>query len=345
MSALAVYFGSSTTSFLLESNDKLEFSTLPYVYSKELFGSVSSSQKFHTSLIDAFLLSKGKKTTDVDILVTGCYEAPSLSIKPAFETDLGTVLNSIQDYWPLAVDNYSIISKKYNFCYAQNSVEKKNNLAAQDRNVEEANYYANLSILPQIITSDIATQVDLDRNIALKAIENDLDLKPAQNILFTGCRFAQDICSKELTYLLMLDLVRNPGIYPIFLDTRNATILLTLLQLFQPDTQKHDLSKHITYEGILVKAPGPVECTVDAGLGTVQLFEVLDDSVFVLPLIFHGMNKVHLKNPTLGTVEKSYLGGRTGIIFDTRKSTVLLSDNMKSLNKGIKEFSRVINSL
>jgi hypothetical protein len=317
MSALAVYFGVSVTSSLVELEDgSLSFYTFPYAYSSTLFGGLYSQKDFADAVIKAVAKRVGSKPEDFAILVAGVVDAPQVSFEPKLSLSLSQVLAHVSAFSPIFVDNCEL------------------DLSDTDA------YCENLAIYPQIKAVDITDRMDLDRRVVQRRRTTSVGTPQ----VFTGDRFVANSSNRDLTYLLMLELLKAPDVYSLCLDNKNATVLLTLLELFKNTSLDSLLMEHISSVGTLVKSAGAVECYIDSEVGKPQLFDVKENSLFVVPMANLGTNRFHIKSAKLGSVEGKISGHTSNmdLIFDTRTTDLPIYDDIRMLSAGLKIFGGTI---
>ena len=338
MSALAAYFDISGVYSLSESD--LTFSHFPYVYSKEIFSNYCEGARFNNALLADIT---GSKLSNFDLLVSGFVEPPVLDQKPALSVDTFKALKALENYYPVFVNSYSVITNDNVVSSLDvGSVARR----AHDTHTEESDYYANLSLYPQLVPNDISTQIDLDNNTVVKAKYLLRSFNPATKtpIVFTGGRFSQKSPSTEITYALMLDLIENPGIYNTYIDKRNAYILLSLLKLYQGSKFTLNPLDLIEKVGAVVRTNGAAEVLLNSDYSTKQLVDVPKNSIFVIPLDKKSQAKLTIKNASLGTLEANVSGGTLGIVIDTREVGISILSEMSLVNLCVKQFGEVLRS-
>jgi hypothetical protein len=335
MPLLAAYFDTSVVSFLLKKDKKnIEFYTFPYVYSKGTLSNQCSDKEFYKYLIEAFLTERKIKVKSCDLIISGFLEAPNFIENAKFSAGIVDVVKNSSDYLPIAINNSSLISKdivnSFSYC------KEENKLSLENKDFGEFDYYSNLCIYPQIVSDDLSTQSDIDENIS-KKIPSNFKIENRKKIVFTGGRFAQNICSRELNYVLMSDLIKGSGVYDVYLDTKNAFLLIQLVKMYDKDIDI-SIEDYIENTGIFIKSGGSVECLLSTGVGEDQFIEIEKEKVFVMPLNINSKARLSIKSSDLGSVEIPISGGEVGIIFDTRSNDESIYSNIKIFNDCIKQF-------
>jgi hypothetical protein len=341
MPLLAAYFDTSVVSFLLKKDKKsVEFYTFPYVYSQGTLSNQCSDKDFYNYLIETFLTERKVKIKTCDVIVSGFLEAPKFIDNSKFSAGVVDVVKNSSEYFPIVVNNSSLISKdsinSFSYC------KEDNKLSLENKDFGEFDYYSNLCIYPQIVSDDLSTQSDIDENIS-KKIPSNLKIENGKSLVFTGARFAQNISSRELHYVLMSDLIKSAGVYDLYLDTKNAFLLIQLAKMYDKyiDISVEDC---VEKSGLLIKSGGSIECLLSTGLGEDQFIEIEKDKIFVMPLKLDSKARLSVKSSSLGTVDISTQGGEVGIVFDTRSGDESIYSNVKIFNDCVKQFGSAFQS-
>lgn len=345
MPLLAAYFDTSVVSFLLKKDKKnIEFYTFPYVYSKGTLSNQCSNKEFYMYLIDTFLSERKIKTKSCDLILSGFLEAPDFIDNSKFTAGIVDVVQNSEDYLPIIVNNSSLITKNivnsFSNCKEDSKLSK---VSLENKDFGKLDYHSNICIYPQIVSDDLSTQSDIDENI-IKKIPTNFKIEGGKKVVFSGSRFAQNICSKELNYVLMLDLIKGFGIYDIFLDTKNAFPLVQLVKMYDKDMEI-SVEDYLENSGLVIKSGGSIECLLSTGVGEDQFIEIDKDKIFVMPLNVDSTTKLSIKSSDLGTVEIRTLGGKVGIIFDTRTNDESIYSNVKIFNDCVKQFGNSLQEI
>lgn len=340
MPALSVYIGAHNVSALVaKSSQDFAYYNYPYVYSKQAFSNNFTESEFYKAVFEQFCKNQKLKLSECDVFVTGFLEPPSLNFNLKGFTSVTELVSEIMGHFPVVVNNYSVLTKDGVYSCMPWSQEKG---CFMELEPDEVDYYVNLSVYPQIVTNEVSSQIDLDNNIASLLIGKTIKINQNEPVVFMGSRFSQVKNFEELFYLLMVDLVRVPGIYDLRIDPANSLILTTLLNKFS----KIKVDSRPQRVGTLVSTNGPIECMVTSQVGTSQIIELEKDRVFVVPVRVNETTRLLLKNNQTGeTTEKQINGGRIGIIFDTRVDKKDLISNFKVFNDSLKVFNEVIGNI
>ncbi|NMB91889.1 hypothetical protein GYA37_03535 [candidate division WWE3 bacterium] len=334
MPLLAAYFDASVVSLLLKEDKKdIEFFTFPYVYSESILSNQCSDKEFYKFLIERFLSERKIKLSSCDLIVSGFLEAPDFIDDSKFKVGITDLIQNSTEYIPIVVNSSSIVTNNFISSFSFCNAEDK---GSNNRDFGELDYHSNLCVYPQIVSDDLSAQSDLDKDIS-KKLPLDFKIGDNRKIVFTGGRFTQNICSKELNYVLALDLIKNPGIYEIYMDTKNVFPLVQLLKMYDKDVDIY-AGDYIESTGLLVKFKGSIECLLSTKVGEDQFIEIDKDRMFVIPLKLDLPARLSIKSSALGSTDISTLGGEVGIIFDTRTSGESIYSNVKTFNDCIKQF-------
>jgi len=335
MPLLAAYFDTSVVNFLLKKDKKsVEFFTFPYVYSKGTLSSQCDEQGFYKQLIEEYLSEKKIKINSCDIIISGFLNPPEISIKLKFSAGIMDVVQSSAEYIPIVVNSHSFITKDVVNSFSH--CEDGNKLAVENKDFGELDYYSNLCIYPQMVSDDLSTQSDIDENIS-KRIPLNFKIETRKKIILTGGRFAQNVCSRELNYVLMSDLIRGHGVYNVFMDYSNAFPLVQLAKMYDKDVDIA-IEDYIEHVGLYIKSEGSVECLLSTGVGEDQFMEIDKDKIFVMPLKLDSPARLSVKSSSLGSVDITTVGGEVGIVFDTRTGNESVYSDVRIFNDCIKQF-------
>jgi hypothetical protein len=157
MPVLAAFIDTQDVNILLYiSETEFYLYKFPYVYSSNIFSSSYSETEFYGAVFDYYCKQHKLKLTDCDILVTGFLEPPKLNFNLKMYISLSEVMKGIKGFFPIYVNNYSVISPQAFFCSTD---VKGTQLYGDIADPEELNFYANLSLYPQLVANDLATQM------------------------------------------------------------------------------------------------------------------------------------------------------------------------------------------
>jgi len=343
MPILSAYFGVSVTDILYENKDNsLKFITFPYSYSKAAFGNQCSEAEFNRAILSKMIGVKKKSLSSYDLLVSGLLKRPQISSETKLSKSIIEVLPKITDYTPIFLTGFGLFTNKVmGSSFSCNLAENEADDFDED---EELDYLANLCIFPQITPADLTKRSILDSDISKWIPPNGFDLDPKIPVVFTGDRFSQPTLHRELDYLVMLDIFKQPGIYDLYVDTKNALLLTQLVKEYDPN-KNIDLDKYIQYLGVLVTTNSDIECLIKSDVETKQFFEVKENDVFVSPISEEVNTTISIKNNTLGNLEFKVRGGRLGCIFDTRIDKNSSVKNIRFVNESIRQFGENLSNI
>lgn len=333
MPVLAAYIGYSGVSVALEKSDgSFVFQRFPYTYSRELFSSVCDEGEFYKQVLDGIAKENKAKLSDYDILLTGFIEFPMPDLNIKLTADARSLLSQHLEDYPVLVDEGTVLTRD-------------NYLSEVPVNFLLNNeFYANLSIYPQLITRDYADQVSLDGLIIEKVRGAGINLTSEKPILFTGDRFAKHDYEAVFKYSLALDLFNSPGCYYVKIDRSNAYLLTALIKEYNPGLSV-DYSEAVESVGTFVVTPGETEVLVSTALETGQFFDLKSDTVFVLPLDVSVPTKINIKSRSIGNLEGEVTGGKLGVLFDTRVQRHQLISDAKIMNAFMKEIEEALKGI
>ena len=333
MPTLAAYFDTSSASFLFKKDKKnIAFSTFPYVYSKSLFGNQCSENEFCQSILNMILEDNKVKGSKCDLVLSSFGDPPEFSIKPKFKVGIQDLVKDCDDYFPVVITGTSYVTPNATlFSSCRSDLE--------ERNPDEQNdALEDLCIYPQAITSDISIQSEIDKKIILGVLPG-LKTDNKNNILFSGGRFFRRIVNKELDYILILELIKKPGVYNIFIDRNNSFPLIQSMKMYDKSSDI-DIEDYIENIGTFICCGGSVECLLKTSVGEDQFIQIEKDRVDIVPLKLGSPAKIHIKNSTLGSLDLHTKGGEVGIVFDTRVSRGSIYSNTKLFNECVRQFGK-----
>lgn len=296
MPVLSFYEGISELSFLklddLSGSADDSLFKFPYVYSEKLFGSSFTKDEFYSSVYELACKSLGIVAKDTEVFACGVINEPQVPFKTVKK---GSVLKSLPP-------NYAFISD-HTFAYSDAifSMMPVDTVDPQD------DMEANLSIYTNVFfaeTGDILNKDSMLREI----IKNSGVTIDAKEVVFTGERVSDRRISPVVTYLFLLDIVKNPGIYHLKMDRNN---------LFSHTFLAGGNEPPIPSVGTLINSPGKTECLYETDVGTSQLIDLEAEKLFVLPLEAGAGARLMVKNVE-GQTDTLVYGGELGVILDTR---------------------------
>lgn len=313
MPVLAVYIGAHDVSGLLyKSSDDYSFWIFPYVYSSELYSCFVTESDFYKSLLEQICKDNGIKLSECDVIVTGFLQPPRLDLNLKMYVSLTDVFSRIHEFYPVLINNYAIVTK--------DAVYSKKTLVNKDYatlSIEEESFYSNLIIYPQVVASDLVSRIEMDTMLLENLIGEDFKLPVEKPLVFMGFRFNSIHGIDDVNAMLILDLIKTPGVYEIYVDHESILILDNLVRSYLGKaTGIKVLPKKL---GTIVSTQSPIECMVTSQMGTSQIVELEKDKIFSLPVSIDERVKMSLKTPGKASVEGVVTGGDIGLVFDSRE--------------------------
>ena len=338
MPLLSAYFDTSVVNFLIKKDKKsMELLSFPYVYSKGILSNQCSESEFYENVIRKILSDRKIKIESCDILTSGFIGPPVLSLKTKFSVGVADLIQNSEDFTPIVVNNFSFLTKN-----RINSFSRCNNedINSEGDESEQLNYHSNRCIYPQIVSDDISNQTDVDERI-VQRIPSDFKIESDKKVVFTGGRFAQNTPGRELTYILILEMLKGLGVFDVYLDSENAFLLFQTIKMYDKDLV-FSVDDYIEKCGLFIRTGGAAECLLSSGIGDDQFIEIEKDKVVVMPLKLDNFAKLSIKSNALGTVNVKTKGGKVGLVFDTRSDDDSIYENIKLLNECVKQFGRAV---
>ncbi len=342
MTVLSVFVDLHNINLLLfKSKDEFWFKKFPYVYNKSLFSASFSKDEFYLSLFTSVCSEHGVALETCDILICGFLDEPKFGTDSHSElskkanvklsTTLFEVIKKVEHVYPVHINNHAVFTKEK--CYSLTSVRSINK-PTELIDIDEENYYANLELYPQIVSNEIAVQIDIDTNIA-SLIPEDYSVDPAVPVVFCGARFSHNYQFKELDYLLILNFLNKPGVYDVRRDDNDALVLTTMLKMYD---SKIDIDIEIPHEETVLVSKYTIDGAIQTQEGTSQLVHIDKNRLLVIPSAKEERINIKLKSRDLGNVDRDVEGSNIGLIFDTRDSKKLNPQDVKNFSVGIKNF-------
>jgi hypothetical protein len=331
---VAIYFDTSSASFLFKKDKKstVDILPFPYVYSKSLFGNQYSEKDYYQGILSAVIEDKKAKLSMCDLIISSFSNPPEISKKPKLTVGVQDLVRDCEDYFPVVISGDSFVSPN------QASISSCPNNVLIKESDEQDDALENLCIYPQAIPDDISIQSDIDKKIVL-GMPSGLKLDSRSNILFTGGRFFQRTFNRELDYILILELIKKPGVYNVFVDRKNAFALVQSMKMYDKSLDLN-LEDYVENIGTFICGGGSVECLLKTDVGEDRFFEVEKDRVEVTPIRLESGSKLHVKSSALGSVDVHTKGGDVGLVFDTRVSKSSIYSNTRLFSECLKQFGR-----
>ncbi len=333
MSTLAAYFDTSNASFLFIKDKKhINIFPFPYVYSKSMFGNQCSEKEFCQGILDTALANNQAKASTCDLVVSSFRNPPEFSVKPKLEVGIQDLVRDCDNYFPVVISGESHVTPNSFFMSS-----RQGDLAVKNYD-EQSDTLENLCIYPHIIVDDISIQSEIDKKIIL-GMPAGLKTDNKNKILFSGGRFFQRTFNRELDYIMILDMIKKPAVYDVFIDRNNAFPLVQSMKMYDKSLDI-DMEKYIESVGTFICCEGSVECLLKTSVGEDRFFEIAKDRVDVVPLKLDSPAKLHIKNSTLGSLDIYTVGGEVGLVFDTKVSREGIYSDVKLFNVCVRQFGK-----
>jgi len=309
MPILAAYIGAhDVTGLIYKSPDEYTFWSYPYVYSHELFSAFTTETAFYRYLFEQMCKESGLKLSECDVILSGFLQPPKLELGLKMYVSMYELLLRCENYYPIMINNYALATKDQMFS------SKPLEDIAEALDLTEENFYANLSLFPQVVVSDLVSRVDMDAKL-LKTVQN-FKINSDKPLVFLGSRFNDIHGISDVNMMLVLQILQGTGIYEVYIDVYSKTILTNLLKLYLG--KEPGISDHPEKLATIVSIPNNLECLIASQIGTSQIIDLEKDKIFVLPLPKDERTKILLKPQGNPQIEKIVSGGTAGVIFDTR---------------------------
>ncbi len=287
MYILSFYEGTSELSFALGR----KLFKFPYTYSESIFGTIFTKEQFYKDVFELAAKELGVKLKECEIHAIGVLDIPKIpfEIKKSL-----CLLTSLPENYVYMTRNMVAVNHSYNSYTPLTLYDSDDNLLA------------NMGIYPNLFSSD-THDVNV-KDTLLRSIMVGSEYKfMGTGVLFTGDRFIDFDTNPPLSYLLVFDTVKQPGIFNLRIDKKN----------FFPHMLMIGLDEEFAPLGTLVNSPGKTECLYKTDVGTSQMIELEPNKLFIVPLERGNEAHILIKNSE-GQMEQRVFGGELGVIFDTR---------------------------
>lgn len=319
MPILSINFGfSNVRGVYLSDEGTVSDYVINYSYVKEFYAHFYSKKDFYSDFTEHFIKKMKIPRRDLQIIATGFPEIPTISYEYANQITTDKLFGQVEDY--------DINSLSNNAVFTQNGYINFDEVERIVYGDVESNYLKNLTIYKNVFPSRPS-----DYNLMLSNIWNVVNkrrINPQEVILkdkpslFLGDVFSMPTADntefEKISYLHILSIIVNPGIFTIYLDKNSIFPNLYHLKLYQPelgyvyDNFKPELL------GTLINSPGETTCLIETDIGTSQLIDLTTGKLIFIPLDMSNKARVVVKSAPLGSVEKNISGGKLGLIIDTR---------------------------
>ena len=339
MAILSVQLGTTSTSFLMyKSANDYSYYYYPYSYSPVFVN--TDKKEFYIEVFDVISGQMGMNHTECELILTNVFDY-SLGDYPVKSAHHVTkVLSNIKNYDYFYVDPYTLIQgDQFLSAYPYNPASNIFRL----NEMEKFNYLANSALY---INSVPDKDFDIfDRDDITRFLSEQLPTPPRRNnkVIFTGDRFATLHSSKSLSYLLAIDLIKQPGIYEIYVDCCNSLVCASHLEMYSKSAEHLVDNLNLLFVGNLINAPGGVECLIRTSVGTSQMLQFHTEGLQILPLEKDNATNLVVKHQSISSVDKSVKGGELGLIVDTRqKASTLATTDAETRHKKYRDWQHTI---
>ena len=299
---LAVFIGVSSMSFFrCASEQKCSFQSYPFAYSENLFSHYLDEKAFYERI-----LSEVMGVADVfqmpNLYITSFARPLWLDDSHKGYTDLKAVLETTDHFNPVLIDGL--------MAYAGGEFLYDCDFAPYAKSEELVDFMSNLNVYPFVCSTDDQERTATDE-LPQRLVSSP---KPQLPVVFTGGRFLRDGA-----YLLALNMVKQTGVFDLYMDTENRFVPFELLRLHRP--QLYDaLAAEVGYQriGALLNIPGETECLIKDSLGATRFVKAQDNDLTIIPLVGEDGAEITVRNGKGYKLEARVRGGVLGAVVDTR---------------------------
>lgn len=312
----SVYIGPSVISlglFFEDTSKQPVFCTYPYSFLTH-YHSDNKKKAFLDELLTAFLADYSLNLPQVNCLYTSFdFNFLNRTFKDAA---------SMYDLFHHDINSYfcasGVVMSHGNILYASSYLRSNQAVLAEN---EKLNTVSNFELYPFTFGTDEFSRGIYDDNIIYLASllggavdQGAIPYESGHDITFTGDRYTYYNNDKESVYLLLLELLSNPGIYRVKVDTDNV-----VTHIKNMERKKHKFStstkEKVFSVGTFVKLESAAECYVETHIGTKQVFQLQQNQLLTIPLPIGEKAKITVKMAGVNTFESQVIGGNLGIVF------------------------------
>lgn len=321
MPTITAYIGvSHFCALLYKSKNDFDIFYSPYVY-VDVFANYTDPGDFYLSILELFCKKNGVSISNCDIYVSGFLSIPDFKVPNVKKIEFTKLFENMPKYYPVIVNDFAFATKFFMISSSSFGL-LKNNPDLED------SFKMNKSVYPQITSTDLACQLNMDKELLTSVLEEKLKWDANTPVIFMDSRFYGEE-DRPLDYIYMFSLINTPGIYDIYLDRGNIILLYNMLNMALNEQKiPLDLS-HIEHVGTLVVGSDVTEILISSDENPSVVFQVDANSLKRSPLDEDTEYRIVVKNKELGTVEKNIFGGKLGIIVDSRENNADAFSNMR----------------
>lgn len=314
MPILSIYLGTAETSFLkFNTYEDYDFRKYPYSYSPELFGHFITGEKFYNGLLSEVCKDWKINLKDYEVVagvVSGCNYLPDCQ-------SAVDVMVKMKDLNWISLNNFWVANPGGLVSYMPVSAEtgEFHFMGLDDSDLVDL--FSNTSIYPQACMEGF----ELDSLLEIYASRLEICTEEKRLTLITGERMNTFRKRESESVLLIMDLIKMPGLFDINIDLDNTFPTLALLQSNLESRTLSQMDMKYTKLTALLNTPGGAEVLVETDVGTSQIVEVEDNEIFLVPLEEGAKARIVLSHSQLGEVESYITGGRLGLVIDAREKT------------------------
>lgn len=287
----------------------------PYTYSNNLFENSFPREQFYKDVFSVACKELNTNIKNCTLYNSGFLSVPELPFESKNSVSVFSNLASSVIY----VSSQMIALNKEFYSYMP-----------LDANVGDLNARMNLDMYHNIISADSHDVVLKDALLREIISRSTFNLSQGE-FIFTGDRFREFSLNPSLAYLLIFDLLKDPGVFFLRLDKDN---------LYAHSVSIGDSTLTYPYIGTLINIPGDVECLYETDVGTSQLFDLKEDNIFMLPLNPGSDARIMVKSSSQ-SFEQTVLGGSLGVIIDTRDKSERIEFKEVYLNMVKQSMNRI----
>ncbi|MBP7927709.1 hypothetical protein KAZ57_01010, partial [Patescibacteria group bacterium] len=224
MPVLALHFGESKVYTLLVQDD-FTFATMSfdYVYLPNVYAPYVSEQQFYSEAVTLILKSYGVAKTSIEIIATGFPIVPTISTPYKLALPINELLSKLPDLSATAffvINNFSFFANgnfASGFPYYSIDQEELFNLPMYNFCDDEFDK----TFLNRLLHYHIANLAQATYRLPAP-IKGQKSPVEATTLLFTGEQFSVHTRERRsMLMLLILDIMRSPGMYSLKVDDSN----------------------------------------------------------------------------------------------------------------------------
>jgi hypothetical protein len=301
MSVISAHIGSKQVTFLIAGvSEGFEIFRFPFVYNPSLQSHFVDEGAFYTEVFKHVMKKFGISHQDCEIFLCSEYRPVLLDMDVKVSTTASELFSDVQDFNIVYANSMPLIP------------------LSRISNPDMISFISNLSLVPGMIIGKTRYRMYKEYVYSSVFVESH-SLDPRLPVLFCGDKFSGEYESSADVYQSVLSLIKTLGVFNVSVDIKGTFLPMLLLKKHHPELYE-ELLLEVAPEvlGTVMRVNKPAECLFKTDSGTVQFFEVTENSLFFVPAEEESKSFVSAKSASIGQYEGFVKGGKLGFVVDTR---------------------------